>query len=51
MTGVAVKPERWVVLDYDGEPLPGSWDTEEQAADQGLCRRYLLSGYEVAHRP
>lgn len=37
----------WVVLDYDDNPLPGEWDTEEEATDQGLCGKYLLSGYEV----
>ena len=40
--------EAWVVLDYDGKPLPGEWPTEERAVDEGLCSRYLLSGFEVA---
>lgn len=41
--------EGYVVLDYDDNPLPGSWPTEQEAIDQGLCGRYLLSGFEVAH--
>lgn len=42
------EPEMWVVLDYDGNPLPGSWPSEEEAVEAGLTRRYLLRGYEVA---
>ena len=42
---------RWVVLDYDGNPLPGEWPTEELAIDRGLCGKYLLSGHEVVEYP
>lgn len=41
----------WVVLDYDGEPLPGEWATEEEAREDGLCGRYLLRGFDVVERP
>lgn len=37
----------WRVLDYDDTPLPGRWETEEAAIREGLCGRYLLSGYTV----
>lgn len=40
-------PGVWRVLDYDGNPLPGSWQTEEDAVDKGLAGKYLLSGHEV----
>lgn len=38
----------WAVLDYDGNPLPGRWPTEDLAVEEGLCGRYLLSGHDVA---
>lgn len=38
---------RWVVLDYEGNPLPGDWQTEQEAIDEGLAGRYLLSGHDV----
>lgn len=41
----------WQVIDYDGNPLPGAWDTEEQAHEEGICGRYLLSGLEVRQVP
>lgn len=41
----------WAVLDYDGRPLPGRWDSEQEAVELGLAGRYLLSGYEVAAIP
>lgn len=37
----------WGVLDYDGNLLPGTWPSEAEATDDGLCGRYLLSGAEV----
>lgn len=37
----------WQVVDYDGNPLPGAWATEAEAHEQGVCGRYLLSGYEA----
>ena len=37
----------WQVVDYDGHPLPGAWKTEQQAHEEGVCGRYLLSGLEV----
>lgn len=42
-----VRHAYWVVLDYAGNRLPGSWPTESAAVDEGLCGRYLLSGHEV----
>ncbi len=41
---------RWVVLDWDDKPLPGSWPSREAATEQGLCGKYLLSGYRVTLR-
>jgi hypothetical protein len=37
----------WCVVDYDGNPLPGTWPSEADAVDLGLCGKYLLSGFEV----
>lgn len=37
----------WRVLDYDGVPLPIEYDTEEAAVNEGLCGRYLFSGFDV----
>lgn len=44
-------PEHWHVVDYDGRQLPGTWPTEAEAVDEGLCGRYLLSGMEVRPGP
>lgn len=43
----AADVEVWHVVDYDGRPLPGTWPTEAEAVDNGLCGKYLLTGAEV----
>lgn len=37
----------WAVTDYDGNPLPGRWASEEDAREHGLLGVYLLSGLDL----
>lgn len=37
----------WMVVDYDGNPLSGTWATHAEATEQGLLRKYFFRGFEV----